>query len=159
MPKQLGLTIIALLILSQTCLPSQEASPIPKKVKILYTCYFAPRWSEHGAYRRVSQNGKRLGNYIALNFLPSGSVVMIPSVLKTTKLIVADTMANHGIGSYEGKKYWKVDILRNEKEWIDDFDAPQELVIVKINKNGRFRDNIVYENYQTFLRQISPDQI
>ncbi len=96
-----------------------------------------------------------MGNYVAINFLPAGSIVMIPELFKTTKLEVADTLAGRGVGVYKGKKYWKVDILCNKNEWIDDFDYPMDLIVVKINKNGRFRDRACRRNHQLFLNQIN----
>jgi len=133
--------------------PAVEVQSSVPKIKVLTTCYFAHRWSDEGAYRRVSQKGKRLGNFVALNFLPAGSIIMIPELLKTTKLEVADTLGGRGVGRWKGKKFWKVDILRNKAEWLDDFDHPLELVIVKINPSGRLRDRIIKQNYQAFLKQ------
>lgn len=134
--------------------PLAETKPLPQ-VKILATTYFAHLWSDYGAYRRVSINGRRMGNYVAINFLPAGSIVMIPELFKTTKLEVADTLAGRGVGVYKGKKYWKVDILCNKHEWIDDFDYPLDLIVVKINQNGRMRDRTVRRNYQLFQSQIN----
>jgi len=125
-------------------------------VKVMVTTYFTHLWSTQGAYKKVSKNNKRLGNYVAINFLPSGSIVMIPELFKTTKLEVADTLGGSGIKYYKGKKYWKVDILRDKSEWIDDFDHPLNLYVVKINKNGKFRDNIVRQNYYRFLKSLNP---
>ena len=130
---------------------SQPAKAYPK-VMVLTTTYFAHRWSDYGCYRRVSKNGKRLGEYVACNFLPAGSMVMIPSLFKTTKLIVADTLAGAGTGYFHGKKYWRLDILRNKNEWIDDFDTPQELIVFKIKTKGVLRDAVVKNNYKKFLQ-------
>lgn len=147
--KVLLAVLILILLLPMLCFAGKYPT-----VKVLTTCYFAERWSDQGAYRKVSKNGKRLGNFVALNFLPSGSVIMIPSLFKTTKFEVADTLKGKGRGYFRGKSYWKVDILRNENEWIDDFDRPQDLQIVKINRQGRFRDQLVRENYQTFIDNL-----
>ena len=97
-----------------------------------------------------------MGNYVALNFLPGGSVVMIPQLFKTTKLIVADTFGKSGIGKYKGKKYWKVDILRNRGEWIDDFDFPLDLYVVKYNKKGRVKNAEVRRNCRRFMENTTP---
>ena len=148
------LLVLLALVLALQAIPLAKASN-PYSIKILATCYFAPHWSDQGAYRIVSKNGQRLGNFVALNFLPGGSIVMIPALFKTTKLEVADTLAGKGVGAFKGKKYWKVDILCDEKEWIDDFDFPLELIIVKINKNGPMRDRIVRRNYQLFLNNVN----
>ena len=121
------------------------------KVKILATTYFANRWSDTGRYRRVSKNGRRMGNFVALNFLPGGSIVAIPELFKTTKLEVADTFGGSGIGHFKGKKYWKVDILVNKNEWIDDFDHPLDLYIVKYNKKGPVKNQQVRKNCQAFM--------
>jgi hypothetical protein len=122
-----------------------------KKVKILATTYFTHRWSATGRYRQVSKNGKRLGEFVALNFLPGGSIVMIPELFKTTKLEVADTFGGSGVGKYKGQKYWKVDILRDKGEWIDDLDHPLDLYIVKYNKEGPVKNKQVRKNCQAFL--------
>jgi len=121
-----------------------------RKVKILATTYFANKWSDIGRYQRVSKNGKRLGNYVALNFLPGGSIIMIPKLFKTTKFEVADTMGGSGKGNYRGKSYWKVDILRNKGEYIDDFDYPLDLYIVKFNKRGPVKNEQVRRNSLLF---------
>ena len=81
---------------------------------------------------------------------------MIPELLKTTKLTVADTFGKSGIGHYKGKKYWKVDILRNKQEWIDDFDYPLNLYVVKYNAKGPVKDAGVRRNCQRFLKKGNP---
>lgn len=155
MLKKITLILILLGFLGFSVLAFLETPP--KKVEALITSYFAHRWSDHGAYKQVSVKGKRMGNFVALNFLPSGSIIEIPELLKTTKLEVADTLGGRGVGYYKGKKYWRVDILRNKHEWMDDFDHPLEIRIVKINHKGRFRDKIVKANYQQFLKKGTPD--
>lgn len=153
------LLLLSLLML-QTCLLAEETpaeeNPYARypKVKILATCYFAHRWSDYGRYKRVSENGWRLGNYVALNFLPGGSIVMIPELLGTTKLEVADTFGGSGKGRYKGKTYWKVDILRDKNEWIDDFDYPLDLYIVKYNKKGPVKNAQVKQNCQAFIDNL-----
>jgi len=130
----------------------QSAACAYPKIKVLTTTYFAHQWSDTGRYRQVSKNGVRLGNFVALNFLPGGSIIMIPALLKTTKLIVADTLGGSGRGHFKGKPYWKVDILRNEAEWMDDIDKPVELLVVKYNKAGPVKNRQVRQNCEEFLK-------
>lgn len=140
--------LILLALSLMVMLPEVEAKNSP--VKILATTYFAHKWSDTGRYKRVSKNGKRLGNYVALNFLPGGSIIMIPELFKTTKFEVADTLGGSGRGPYQGKSYWKVDILRNKGEYIDDFDYPLDLYIVKFNKRGPVKNEQVRRNSLLF---------
>jgi hypothetical protein len=123
-----------------------------QKTKILVTTYRTDRWSHQGRYKVVSKGGKRLGNYVALNFLPGGSFIMIPELFKTTTLEVADTFGGKGYGYYKGKKYWKVDILRDKGEWMDDFDHPLDLYVVKYNYDGPVKNQEVRLNCQKFMR-------
>ena len=150
---------LAIFFLFQAVCPAAlQVNPLARyrRVKILATTYRADHFSDIGCYQRVSKNGKRMGNYVALNFLPGGSVVMIPQLFKTTKLIVADTFGKSGIGKYKGKKYWKVDILRNRGEWIDDFDFPLDLYVVKYNKKGRVKNAEVRRNCRRFMENTTP---
>jgi len=124
------------------------------KVKVLTTTYYAHRWSDIGRYKRVSKKGKRLGNFVAINFLPGGSIVMIPELFQTTTFEVADTFGGSGIGVYKGKKYWKVDILRNKNEWHDDFDHPLDLYVVKYNKNGPVKNAQVKRNCMNYQKKL-----
>jgi len=142
---------LGLIFLAQLFVPShaEDYARYPK-VKILASTYVTHRWSATGRYRQVSKNGRRLGDFIALNFLPGGSIVMIPTLFKTTKLEVADTFGGSGRGYYKGAKYWKVDILRDKGEWIDDFDHPLDLYIVKYNKNGPVKNQQVRKNCEMF---------
>ncbi len=122
-----------------------------RKVKVLVTTYRTDHWSYQGRYKVVSKNGKRLGNYVALNFLPGGTIIMIPELFKTTTLEVVDTFGGTGIGYYKGKKYWKIDILRDRGEWMDDFDYPLNMYIVKYNQGGPVKNQLVKRNIQLFL--------
>jgi len=145
---KIHLKILIILFIAVFLLPTASVS----KTKVLASTYYAHKWSDIGRYKRVSKNGKRLGNFVALNFLPGGSIVMIPQLFKTTKFEVADTFGGSGAKYYKGKKYWKVDILRNKGEWYDDIDHPIELVIVKVNKKGPVKNQKVRKNCQPFLR-------
>ena len=133
-------------------LPGVCFSEYPK-VKVLVTSYFAHRWSDFGRYKRVSKNGKRLGNFVALNFLPGGSIVMIPELFKTSKFEVADTFGGSGAGYYKGEKYWKVDMLRNKHEWMDNLDHPLDLYIVKYNGKGPVKNRQVRMNCEAFKKE------
>jgi len=151
------LFLISCLLLVSLPFPAALAEDAYSKyprIKVLATTYTTEHWSNQGRYRIVSKGGKRLGNFVALNFLPGGSIVMIPELFKTTKLEVADTFGGSGAGYYKGKKYWKVDILRNRGEWIDDYDHPLDLYIVKINNNGKFKNQAVKKNYQAVLESL-----
>jgi len=129
---------------------SPEAYFSDRKVKVLTTTYYAHKWSDIGRYKKVSEKGKRLGNYVALNFLPGGSIIMIPELFKTTTFEVADTLGGSGRGYFHGKAYWKVDILRNKAEYIDDYDYPLDLYIVKYNKQGPVKNRQVRKNSLLF---------
>lgn len=124
-----------------------------KKIKVITSTYFAHKWSDIGCYKRVSKRGKRLGNFVALNFLPGGSIITIPQIFKTTTFEVADTFGGSGYTYYKGKKYWKVDILKNKNEWHDDFDYPLDLYVIKFNKKGPTKNKQVYNNsIETFKK-------
>jgi hypothetical protein len=122
-----------------------------RKVKVLVTTYRTDHWSSQGRYKIVSKNGKRLGEYVALNFLPGGTLIMIPELFDTTTLEVADTFGGSGVGYYKGKKYWKIDILRDKGEWIDDYDYPLTMVIVKYNYGGPVKNREVKRNVRLFM--------
>lgn len=124
------------------------------KIKVLQTVYFAHKWSDIGRYKRVSINKKRIGEYVALNFLPGGSIIMIPELFRTSKFEVADTFGGTGFGKFKGKKYWKVDVLRNKGEYIDDFDFPMEMYIVKYNKNGPVKNKAVKQNCINIYNEV-----
>jgi len=132
------------------------ADPYSKypKLKVLASTYYADHWSNTGRYRQVSKDGKRLGNFVALNFLPGGSIIMIPKLFKTTKFEVADTFGGSGLKYHKGKRYWKVDILRNHNEWYDDHDFPLELYIVKYNKTGQVKNRAVKNNCTAVYKQL-----
>ncbi len=124
------------------------------KLKVLVSTYYADHWSSTGRYRQVSKNGKRLGNFVALNFLPGGSIIMIPKLFKTTKFEVADTFGGTGLKYHKGKRYWKVDILRNHQEWYDDHDFPLDVYIVKYNRGGQVKNATVRKNCQYIYKQL-----
>lgn len=130
---------------------SLEFSDHPK-VKVLVSTYYAHKWSHQGRYKVVSKNGKRLGDYVALNFLPGGSIVMIPRLFGNTTFEVADTFGGSGIGYFRHKKYWKIDILRNKGEWYDDVDSPVDLYVVKFNSVGPVKNSIVRRNTKNYLK-------
>lgn len=125
-----------------------------RKPKVLVTTYRTDLWSHQGRYRVVSKEGKRLGNYVALNFLPGGSVIRLPRLFKTSTFEVADTFGGSGIGYFRGKEYWKVDILRDKGEWMDDFDFPLEIEVVKYNFGGPVKNARVRRNCELFLKGI-----
>lgn len=143
---------------AQFNLTSQEADIYSKypKIKVLQTVYYAHHWSDYGRYKRVTKNKKRLGNYVACNFLPGGSIIMIPELFRTTKFEVADTFGGKGYGFFKGEKYWKVDILRNKDEWLDDFDYPMDMYIVKFNKGGPVKNHQVAKNCETIWQSLFP---
>jgi hypothetical protein len=126
------------------------------KMNVWVSTYYADHWSDTGRYRQVSKNGKRLGNFVALNFLPGGSIIMIPKLFKTTKFEVADTFGSTGIKTVKGKKYWLVDILRNHNEWYDDHDFPVELLVVKYNKKGPVKNRTVRKNCTLTYNKLYP---
>ena len=132
---------------------AEEALNYPK-TKVLVSTYYAHRWSSIGRYKKVSKNGKRLGNFVALNFLPGGSIVTIPRVFGSTTFEVADTFGGTGIGYYKGKRYWKVDILRNKGEWYDDVDSPMTMFVVKFNDKGPVKNKRVLKNSIQFKQEI-----
>lgn len=132
---------------------SAEYSKYPK-IKVLQTVYYAHHWSDYGRYKRVSKNKKRIGNTVACNFLPGGSIIMIPELFKTTKFEVADTFGGKGYGFFKGEKYWKVDVLRNKSEWIDDFDHPLDMYIVKYNNAGPVKNSQVARNCQVIQNML-----
>ncbi|MBI5700792.1 hypothetical protein HZC34_02955 [Candidatus Saganbacteria bacterium] len=146
----IGLCILSVPIAAEEI--AKERLPYSKyeKVKIIASTYYAHLWSDTGRYRRVSKNGKRLGDFVALNFLPGGSVIMIPELFKTTTLEVADTFGGSGYTTFKGKKYWKVDILRNKNEFYDDFDYPLDMYIIKLNKCGAVKNKEVRQNCINF---------
>jgi hypothetical protein len=156
--KKFAVAVIVFCLFQAVCPASLQINPLAcyRRVKIMATTYRADRFSDIGCYRRVSKNGKRMGNFVALNFLPGGSVVMIPKLFKTTKFIVADTFGKTGIGKYKDRKYWKVDILRNRGEWIDDFDFPLELYVVKYNRGGLVKNAGVRANCRRFMENTTP---
>ncbi|HTY14021.1 MAG TPA: hypothetical protein VMD02_07570 [Candidatus Omnitrophota bacterium] len=125
-----------------------------RKVKVLVSTYYADRWSDEGRYRMVSHHGKRLGNFVALNFLPGGSIIMLPRIFKTTKFEVADTFGGTGYRYYNGRKYWKVDILRNRGEKYASVDGPVEMVVVSINFKGPVKNAAVRKNAELFIKSI-----
>ena len=138
--------------------PTHAADPYRKypRLKAIASTYYAHKWSETGRYRQVSKKGKRLGNFVALNFLPGGSIIMLPELFKTTTFEVADTFGGTGYRSYKGKRYWKVDILRNHQEWYDDFDHPIDLYVVKFNRSGPVKNLMVRKNTQRLYKQLYP---
>ncbi|OGC14703.1 hypothetical protein A3J90_08885 [candidate division WOR-1 bacterium RIFOXYC2_FULL_37_10] len=123
-------------------------------IKVLTTSYFAHKGSDYGCYRRVTKNQKRMGNFIALNFLPGGSIVMIPALFKTTTFEVADTFGGSGVGYFKGEKYWKVDILKNKNEWHENIDYPIDLYVVKFNEKGPVKNKTVKNNTLSILQKI-----
>ncbi len=125
-----------------------------RKIKVIVSTYYANRWSDQGRYRMVSKHGKRLGNFVALNFLPGGSVVMLPYMFRTTKFEVADTFGGTGYRYFHGRKYWKVDVLRNQGEKYASVDGPVDLVIVKINFKGPVKNAAVRKNVNDILKTI-----
>ncbi|MFA5034581.1 MAG: hypothetical protein WC500_02225 [Candidatus Margulisiibacteriota bacterium] len=145
------------LILTALPLAAKSAPPYPS-IKILVTTYYTQNWSETGRYRRVSKDGHRLGNFVALNFLPGGSIVMIPRLFKNQLFEVADTFGGRGYDYFKGKRYWKIDILRDEGEFYEDIDSPVDLYIVKYNKRGEFKNREVKRNalliYKHFEKQF-----
>jgi len=124
------------------------------KTKVLVSTYYAHNWSSQGRYRIVSKNGKRIGDFVALNFLPGGSKIKIPRLFKNTVFEVADTFGGSGVGRYHGKACWKVDVLRNKGEWYDDVDYPVEMEIVKINFKGELKNASARNNFNRFLREV-----
>jgi len=149
--KTLTVIFIAIFILQNSSVSKTPAKNY-QKVRVIASTYYAHKWSDIGRYRRVSKNGKRLGNFVALNFLPGGSIIMIPKLFKTTKFEVADTFGGSGTRYYKGKKYWKVDILRNKGEWYDDIDHPIELIIAGVNHKGPVKNLTVRKNFLAFLK-------
>jgi hypothetical protein len=141
--------IFMIFFLLLSAIPSRaDACP---KVRVLVSTYYAHRWSDTGRYRKVSKNKKRLGNFVALNFLPGGSIVTIPALFKTTRFEVADTFGGSGVGYFRGKRYWKVDILRNKDERHMDIDKPVDLYIIKFNKSGPVKNQQVRINSQNYM--------
>jgi len=145
--KALASLLLAIIVLAQ----SGWAYP---KMKVWVSTYYADHWSNTGRNRQVSKNGKRLGNFVALNFLPGGSIIMIPRLFKTTKFEVADTFGSSGVKKVKGKRYWLVDILRNHNEWYDDHDFPVDLYVVKYNNKGPVKNLKVKKSCQAVYRSL-----
>ncbi len=126
------------------------------KIKVWVSTYYADHWSDIGRYRQVSKSGKRLGNFVALNFLPGGSVVMIPRLFKATTFEVADTFGRSGVKRVNDKRYWLVDVLRNHNEWYEDHDFPVDLYIVKYNRRGPVKNAVVHRNCHYVYKRLYP---
>lgn len=135
---------------------SREALVKYPRMKVWVTTYYANRWSDTGRYRQVSKNGKRLGDFVALNFLPGGSLVMLPRLFDSTVFEVADTYGGSGRKVVKGIRYWKVDVLRNAHEWYDTHDFPVDLYIVKYNKAGQVKNRIVRKNCLAVYKKLYP---
>ncbi|MBU1867593.1 MAG: hypothetical protein KKD13_03870, partial [Candidatus Margulisbacteria bacterium] len=135
-----------------------KGSSVYPSLKVLVTTYYTHNWSEFGRYKKVSQNNHRLGNFVALNFLPGGSIIMIPRLFKGQLFEVADTFGGRGYDYFKGERYWKIDILRDKGEFYEDIDSPVDLYIVKYNKRGEFKNREVKRNalliYKRFEKQF-----
>jgi hypothetical protein len=147
--------LLAIFILTSTGLAvTKEAGTKYPKLKVWVSTYYADHWSDTGRYRQVSNHGKRIGNFVALNFLPGGSIIMLPRLFDSTTFEVADTFGGSGFRTVKGRRYWKVDVLRNHNEWYDNHDFPVDLYIVKYNKPGQVKNRVVKNNCLAVYKQL-----
>jgi hypothetical protein len=152
--NKLILLLALLLLAGSSHAISKEALTKYPRMKVWVTTYYANHWSDTGRYRQVSKNGKRLGDFVALNFLPGGSLVMIPRLFDSTVFEVADTYGGSGRKVVKGICYWKVDVLRNAREWYDTHDFPVVLYIVKYNRNGQVKNRSVRKNCLAVYKKL-----
>ena len=158
--RSLTVALAAALVFSLAWpLAAKTAAPAAyPSLKVLVTTYYSHNWSEFGRYKKVSTGGRRLGHYVALNFLPGGSIITIPRLFGRQQFEVADTFGGRGWDYFKGKRYWKIDILRDAGEFYEDIDSPVDLYIVKYNKRGEFKNREVKRNalliYKRFEKQL-----